>query len=152
MLSCFTLEAELKGHEGCVNTVNWNADGSLLASGSDEGTICLWSYPDHQQRLRFDSGHEANVFSAQFLPWRPAHDAIVSCSADATVRLHTIREGARGSLPRCGSSLSCSSRGGVTTEVVLGHHGRVKKLAVDAEYPQVVLSASDDGTVGVTGC
>ncbi len=33
---------ELRGHEGCVNRLDWNSSGDLLASCSDDTTICLW--------------------------------------------------------------------------------------------------------------
>jgi hypothetical protein len=141
LLSRFAAEAALDGHEGCVNTLQWSCDGSLLCSGSDEGAVCLWRFPECKLRLRFETGHQGNIFGAVFLPWRPAHDMVATCSLDATVRVHTIREGARGTL-RGGDD-------GVVTEVVPGHRNRVKKLAVDAAFPHVVLSCSDDGTVGL---
>lgn len=33
--------AKLSGHEGCVNRLAWNEDGSLLASGSDDRQVNL---------------------------------------------------------------------------------------------------------------
>jgi WD40 repeat protein len=33
--------AALEGHEGAVNSVAFNSDGNLLASGGDDGTIQL---------------------------------------------------------------------------------------------------------------
>ena len=33
------LKEELKGHNGCVNRLAWNEDGSLLASGSDDRRV-----------------------------------------------------------------------------------------------------------------
>jgi WD and tetratricopeptide repeat-containing protein 1 len=29
-------EQELEGHQGCVNALAWNSNGSLLISGSDD--------------------------------------------------------------------------------------------------------------------
>ena len=34
----------LAGHQGCVNTVAFNQDGSKLISGSDDKKIKLWDY------------------------------------------------------------------------------------------------------------
>ena len=33
------IQHELKGHNGCVNRLTWNEDGSLLASGSDDRRV-----------------------------------------------------------------------------------------------------------------
>lgn len=33
---------ELVGHSGCVNALDWNQDGHLLATGSDDRTVILW--------------------------------------------------------------------------------------------------------------
>lgn len=33
--------AKLNGHQGCVNRLAWNEDGSLLASGSDDRQVCI---------------------------------------------------------------------------------------------------------------
>lgn len=32
----------LEGHTGCVNCLEWNKDGSLLVSGSDDQFIRIW--------------------------------------------------------------------------------------------------------------
>ncbi|MFI5300556.1 MAG: WD40 repeat domain-containing protein, partial [Polyangiales bacterium] len=39
------------GHTDSVTTVSINQDGSLLASGSRDGTLELWSLPSAQQRI-----------------------------------------------------------------------------------------------------
>jgi WD and tetratricopeptide repeat-containing protein 1 len=36
MAEKLALEACLQGHQGCVNRLAWNEDGSLLASASDD--------------------------------------------------------------------------------------------------------------------
>lgn len=37
-----SVNEELIGHSGCVNALDWNRDGSLLATGSDDRNIILW--------------------------------------------------------------------------------------------------------------
>ncbi len=64
-----------EGHEGCVNTLNYNPSGSLLASGSDDRTVILWR-EDGSMASRLRPGHLANVFCAQF---RNGSEQIVSC-------------------------------------------------------------------------
>lgn len=46
------LSAVLTGHEGCVNRLAWNEDGSLLASGSDDCNVRAASpLQMHRQQL-----------------------------------------------------------------------------------------------------
>lgn len=53
---------KLKYHSGCVNSLNFNQTGTLLASGSDDLHICLWDWPLGKPLISFDSGHKSNVF------------------------------------------------------------------------------------------
>ena len=39
----------LDAHNGCVNTVEWNEQGNLLLSGSDDHCITLWRWPEGRQ-------------------------------------------------------------------------------------------------------
>jgi WD and tetratricopeptide repeats protein 1 len=34
---------KLKGHDGCVNCLEWNNNGSILASASDDLCVFLWN-------------------------------------------------------------------------------------------------------------
>ena len=38
----------MQGHSSWVMTVSFNPDGSVLASGSEDNSIKLWSMPDGQ--------------------------------------------------------------------------------------------------------
>jgi WD40 repeat protein len=38
----------MQGHSDYVRSVSFNPDGSVLASGSDDNSIKLWSMPDGQ--------------------------------------------------------------------------------------------------------
>jgi WD40 repeat protein len=38
----------MQGHTGSVRSVSFNHDGSMLATGSLDGTAKLWSIPDGQ--------------------------------------------------------------------------------------------------------
>ena len=51
-------------HEGCVNAVNFNSTGSLIASGSDDLKIAIWDWVKHpgEPVLAYPSGHIGNVF------------------------------------------------------------------------------------------
>ena len=65
----FELSHKLKGHEGCVNSINFNDAGSLLASGSDDLKIFIWDWQRRRKAYSFKSGHNQNVFQSKFLPY-----------------------------------------------------------------------------------
>jgi hypothetical protein len=52
----------LNFHDGCVNSLNFNRIGTLLASGSDDQQIGIWDWARNRLVLTFDSGHKSNVF------------------------------------------------------------------------------------------
>ena len=81
----------LEGHQGCVNAICFNEDGSLVASGSDDSLVKIW---DLQKRKSVVSlrGHISNVFSTAFLPhWNNAK--VLSGGNDADIRLFHLEEG-----------------------------------------------------------
>ncbi len=59
------LDCELSGHGGCVNCIEWNQEGTILASGSDDFHVMLWD-PFRKKRLAdIDTGHQGNIFSVK---------------------------------------------------------------------------------------
>ncbi|XP_068641447.1 protein ALTERED SEED GERMINATION 2-like isoform X2 [Aristolochia californica] len=133
--SRFTTSTEI-GHQGCVNAITWNSKGSLLVSGSDDTRVNLWSYTSKSLLHSIDSGHTANIFCTKFVP-ETSDDLVVSGAGDAEVRLFNL-----------------SYLHGQSTEEALEpmalfrcHSRRVKKLAVEVGNPNVVWSASEDGTL-----
>ncbi|XP_043713111.1 protein ALTERED SEED GERMINATION 2 [Telopea speciosissima] len=132
-----SLEKELEGHQGCVNAVAWNSRGSLLISGSDDTRVNIWSYSTQKLLHSIDTGHSANIFCTKFVP-ETSDELVVSGAGDAEVRIFNL------------SHLS----GGRTEENAITpsalfrcHTRRVKKLAVEIGNPNVVWSASEDGTL-----
>ncbi|KAI9336986.1 WD40-repeat-containing domain protein [Obelidium mucronatum] len=120
----------LKGHRGCVNTLAWNSQGSLLVSGSDDCTIKLWNpYSPEPLLESFESGHTSNIFSAKFL-FASNDSKIVSCAANGRVRYLEVAD----SKPVVNGLFMCHSE--MTYEVF-----------PDPENPHVFFSCSDDGTV-----
>ena len=82
----------LPGHGGCVNSVRWDTRGTLLASGSDDLHVRLWSLRGcnngMQSEHNLETAHTRNIFDTVF---RPIHnDMIVTGGADGmctTLRL-----------------------------------------------------------------
>ncbi|KAG0567303.1 hypothetical protein KC19_7G125100 [Ceratodon purpureus] len=130
------LEKVMEGHHGCVNTIAWNASGSLLISGSDDTKVNIWSYGSRKLIHSIETGHSANIFCTKFMP-ETGDDIIVSGAGDAEVRVHRV------------SRSSGSPRGSYLEQTALFrcHTRRVKKLAVEDGNPHVVWSASEDGTL-----
>ena len=58
---------DLKGHLGCVNAINFNIDGSLIVTGSDDKTVKIWNTAD-RRCITTLYGHQSNVFATNFLP------------------------------------------------------------------------------------
>ncbi|XP_061372050.1 protein ALTERED SEED GERMINATION 2 [Gastrolobium bilobum] len=130
-------ERELEGHLGCVNAVAWNSKGSLLISGSDDTRINIWSYSGRKLLHSIDTGHSANIFCTKFVP-ETSDELVVSGAGDAEVRLFNLSHlSGRGSSDNAiapSAHYQCHSR-------------RVKKLAVENGNPNMVWSASEDGTI-----
>ncbi|KAH7654664.1 WD and tetratricopeptide repeats protein 1 [Dioscorea alata] len=127
-----TLKKEMEGHQGCVNALAWNSKGSLLISGSDDTCLNIWSYTNGDLVQSIDTGHNANIFCTKFVP-ETSDELVVSGAADAEVRLFNLSR-------MIGDAVEPSG-------VFQCHSRRVKKLAVEVGNPNVVWSASEDGTL-----
>ncbi|XP_052191448.1 protein ALTERED SEED GERMINATION 2 [Diospyros lotus] len=130
-------ERKLEGHLGCVNAVAWNSKGTLLISGSDDTRVNIYSYSTRQLLHSIESGHSANIFCTKFVP-ETSDEFVVSGAGDAEVRLFNLSR-LRGRGPD-EYEISPSA-------VFQCHSRRVKKLAVEVGNPNVVWSASEDGTL-----
>ncbi len=126
----------LEGHEGCVNSVSWNPDGRLIATGSDDLHLGIWSYPDGQLLSRTMTQHDDNIFSSSWLPSGSdssgTSTTIATCSRDGLVGLFRLRPDT--AVPMLGQMYSC-------------HHDSAMRIATDTCDPNLFFSCSRDGAI-----
>ncbi|KAF2435378.1 WD40 repeat-like protein [Tothia fuscella] len=137
---------ELSGHSGCVNALSWSRSGSLLASGSDDKAVNIYSYlPDNSTKqlelaTTIDTGHTRNIFSVKFMP-HSNDRTIVTAAGDREVRVFDIE---RASFSGGGHQrLSTNS---TNAKVFRSHNGPVKRIVTEAS-PFYFMSCSEDGDV-----
>ncbi|KAE9083116.1 hypothetical protein PF010_g21325 [Phytophthora fragariae] len=121
-------EAVLRGHSGCVNTLQWNESGRLLASGSDDTKVVVWSYAQHKQQQVIESGHRLNIFAVCFVPGTDDH-VLATGAMDNDVRVHYAPF-------RADSS-----------KLFRVHRDRVKDIGTSWAVPKVFWTAAEDGLV-----
>ncbi|MEM9907664.1 MAG: BTAD domain-containing putative transcriptional regulator, partial [Cyanobacteria bacterium P01_D01_bin.44] len=95
----------LKGHQKCIWSLSWSANGQMLASGSDDQSIRLWNTPTGRC-FRSLQAHQNAVRSIQWQPSSPVQSGasaenrlnpshreaiLASGSFDQTVRLWSPR-------------------------------------------------------------
>jgi len=114
---------------GCVNSLCWSSDDSLIVSGCDHGVVQLWD-AINQKLLRSLYGHDSNVFSVLFHmdgDGNSSVNRIVSGGNDSDVRLYDI----------------------VSDRCTTIRHFKKKVLSMCNHHsmPHVILACSADGTV-----
>jgi WD40 repeat protein len=84
LIGSYSVTKTLSGHSGCVNSIEFSDDGSLLMTGSDDRSVCIYGAEDGTDgfgcRMRLQLRHDANIFNAVFLPSFP--NKILSCALD----------------------------------------------------------------------
>lgn len=126
---------KLKGHEGCVNSLNFNSSGSLLVSGSDDLKIMLWKWSSNEMVYQFESTHLTNVFQTKFMDLGGGGSRsltsihIISSSRDGYVVHHELP----------------SSGGNPVSTSLIKHTMPVHKICLPETSPFEVLTAGEDG-------
>lgn len=62
------VRSALVGHAGAVGPVTFSPDGQMLASGSDDGRICLWLAATGEEARPALLGHERSISALAFSP------------------------------------------------------------------------------------
>lgn len=123
------LETTLEGHSSCVNCLEWNKSGDLLASGSDDRNVILWDpFKATNKRTTIKTNHQGNIFSIKFMP-EFSDNLVATCASDGAVSITNILANE--------TVLDCKSC----------HANRVKRLAVHPNQPTLLWSASEDGYI-----
>lgn len=86
----YTQLPELYGHSRKVYTLEFNCDGSMLASGSNDRSIRVWD-PSSDRELMELRGHSDTVNALAWDPMTPQR--LASTSADKTVRFWDTKTG-----------------------------------------------------------
>uniref|UniRef100_A0A2P2I7M8 WD and tetratricopeptide repeats protein 1-like n=1 Tax=Hirondellea gigas TaxID=1518452 RepID=A0A2P2I7M8_9CRUS len=121
------VSAELHGHSGCVNCIEFNDTGRLLVSGSDDDRLILWDVYSHKKLRTYSTSHTGNIFSVKFLP-SCGTGLLVSGAGDKKVEVRDLETSQL--LHTC----TC-------------HTNRVKRIATSPHLQNTFFSAGEDGTV-----
>ncbi|XP_030850845.1 DDB1- and CUL4-associated factor 6 isoform X2 [Strongylocentrotus purpuratus] len=123
------LDTTLDVHRGCVNTISWNEQGSLILSGSDDKKLCFTNPYTKQVQAAIPSGHRSNIFSAKFLPCSRDRQ-VVSCSGDGCVMFSDVDNPDMYGR----NSFNC-------------HYGTAYEVVTLPSDPNTFMSCGEDGTV-----
>ncbi|KAA8893661.1 wd and tetratricopeptide repeat protein [Sphaerosporella brunnea] len=158
---------ELRGHDGCINALQWSRDGSLLASGSDDTRVNIYkANAGFSLNTQIETGHTQNIFSLKFMP-HSSDRTIITAAGDTQVRVFDIeyapttyvslsdpleqpetpplnprrRRGFRGHQQPVPGKIHTGAKRAYTS-----HTDRVKRLVTESS-PHLFLTCSEDGTV-----
>ncbi|CCX14282.1 Similar to Uncharacterized WD repeat-containing protein C609.03; acc. no. O94527 [Pyronema omphalodes CBS 100304] len=151
---------ELRGHTGCINALSWSSSGSLLASGSDDTLVNIYTaYSGFHLNTRIQTGHTANIFSVKFMPFS-SDGTIITAAGDTQVRVFDVEyapttyasltpEATEGSIAQARRNIIHPTPGREHTRahrVYRSHSNRAKRIITESS-PHLFLTCSEDGTV-----
>uniref|UniRef100_A0A2M4AFV7 Uncharacterized protein n=1 Tax=Anopheles triannulatus TaxID=58253 RepID=A0A2M4AFV7_9DIPT len=128
-----TLSHRLRGHRGCVNSLNFNADGTLLASGSDDLRLKLWQWPTGKLLHTVHTGHRQNVFQTKF----------VDNGCKMRQNLEVLTTGRDGQV----RYVLIDNSGKANIDVLFKCNRPIHKIAIPVNTPNSFVTAGEDGKV-----
>ena len=88
MVQSMVVCKRLRGHNGCINSIEFNDDASLLITGSDDLKIKIYDTASWKNVASVSTQHAANIFSAIMLPF--SRSVLVSCGLDGGICVSDI--------------------------------------------------------------
>ncbi|KAK7291628.1 hypothetical protein RIF29_06932 [Crotalaria pallida] len=82
-------KAVVAAHDKDINSVAVAPNDSLVCSGSQDRTACVWKLPDLVSVVVF-KGHKRGIWSVEF---SPVDQCVVTASGDKTIRIWAISDG-----------------------------------------------------------
>lgn len=82
-------KAVVAAHDKDINSVAVAPNDSLVCSGSQDRTACVWRLPDLVSVVVF-KGHKRGIWSVEF---SPVDQCVVTASGDKTIRIWAISDG-----------------------------------------------------------
>ncbi|KAL4991753.1 WD40-repeat-containing domain protein [Aspergillus falconensis] len=118
---------ELTGHSGEIFAVRFDPTAQHIASGSLDRSILLWNTYGQCENYGILTGHKGAVLDLQ---WSRDSKTIFSASADTTLASWDIESGQR-------------------IRRYIGHEEVINSLEISKRGQEMLVSASDDGTIGI---
>jgi class 3 adenylate cyclase/GTPase SAR1 family protein len=118
----------LEGEKEAIHSLAFNATGTMLASGGQNGTVTLWE-PSTGSLLRTVDGHESLILSLVF---DPIGTTLATGSLDAIIKLWDVPDG---NLLR----------------ILEGHTGNIDRVSFSSNG-KILASKSGDSTINLWSC
>lgn len=153
---------------GRTDTDSWSNSGRLLASGSDDTYLNIYSYQPDSSTSPFalttsiSTGHTANIFSVKFMP-HSNDQTLLTCAGDSEVRVFDVEYSFKNASNAAAAADTFSatrsrrmtdfftgvrylSHYNTNSRVYRSHSDRVKRIVTESS-PYLFLTCSEDGEV-----
>ena len=144
----------LNGHGGSVTSIVFSSDGSILASGSDDGTIRLWEVVFEESRGYTSRKEEIVSFSHKStlehsgvtsIAFSPDGNMLASGSKDGTIRLWESET--RFGKNRCITTLDEPKTDVYPTIFISDNSQKAVTSVVFSPHDSILASGYSDGTI-----